>query len=165
MSAGSARADCSAVQGTTRQLLSEQALVTNGQIYGAVRLLETKLLPSLPTDDSRHWTIAINQNAIYNAISVPAEGCTDDPTMQHLDLVAILELRPKRHQPTVDLGANAMVTEIRMHRICEIDRSRAARQRINVALRRKTKHLVRKHFEPRMLEKLLGTGCTFKDIK
>lgn len=53
--ASGAKADCTAVKGTTRQLLAEPALVTNGQLYGAVRLLETKLLPNL-TWQVRRWT-------------------------------------------------------------------------------------------------------------
>ena len=59
-------------------------------------------------------------------------GFSDDD----LDALPGFELRVKRHQCPVDLGAAAAMAEIRMHAIGEVDRCRATRQVDHSALRR-----------------------------
>ena len=82
-----------------------------------------------------------------------------------LDLVAVLQLGAQRHQPAVDLGADAGVADLRVHRVGEIDRRGAARQRDQVALRGEGEDLVLEHLELGVLEEFLGPGGMLEDIQ
>ena len=71
----------------------------------------------------------------------------------------------QRQQPAVDLGADAGVADLRMHRIGEIDRRRAARQRDQIALRGEGEDLVLEHLELGVLEELLGVRGVLEDVE
>ena len=77
---------------------------------------------------------------------------TDD-----LDLVAIVEFRHQRREIAVDLGADGIVADVRMHGIGEVDHRRTARQRDQAAFRREAEDLIVKQLQFRMFEKFLGT--------
>ena len=64
-----------------------------------------------------------------------------------LDLVAVLQMVAQRHQPAVDLRADAGVADLAVHRIGEIDRRGAARQLDQLALRREAEDLVGVEFQ------------------
>ena len=61
----------------------------------------------------------------------------------------------ERRHAAVDLAADRRVADIGMHRIGEVDRRRAARQRDEPALRREAEDLVVEQFELGVLEELL----------
>ena len=81
-----------------------------------------------------------------------------------LDLVAVGELRAQRQHAAVDLGADAGVADLAVHRIGEVDRRRAARQGDQLALGREAEHLVLEHLELGVLEELLGVGRLVEDV-
>lgn len=78
---------CESVKGTTRELLTDQALVTNAQIYGALALYETSLLPRLSLDPEHTLHFALQINSIYNVLTLPS-NCDGEPRMKHLDITA-----------------------------------------------------------------------------
>ena len=82
-----------------------------------------------------------------------------------LDLIAVGQLGAQRQQAAVDLGADAGVADLRMDRIGEIDRRRAARQRDQIALRREGEDLVLEHFELGVLEKFLRARGMVEDVE
>ena len=82
-----------------------------------------------------------------------------------LDLVAIAERGTQRHEPAIDLGADAGVADLGMHRIGKIDGGSAARQRDQVAFRGKGKDLVLKHLELGVLEKFLRPRGVVEDVQ
>ena len=61
---------------------------------------------------------------------------------QDLDEVAVLQLVVKRHDAAVDLRADGLVPDVGVDGIGEVDRRRARRQRLHLALRREDVHLV-----------------------
>ena len=63
----------------------------------------------------------------------------------HLDLIAIRQFGPQRHQTAVDLGAHASIADLGMDGIGEIDGGRAARQLDQIALRREAEDLILIH--------------------
>jgi hypothetical protein len=75
-------------------------------------------------------------------------GCGD------LHFITVAQLRHQRHRPPVDARAGAMVAHIGVHRICKINRRRAARQSDDAALRREGENLVLKEFELGVFEKV-----------
>ena len=78
---------------------------------------------------------------------------------QDLHLVAVLQRRGQRPELAVDLGADRHVADVGVHRIGEVDRRGAARQRDQLALRREAEHLVVEQFELGVLEKLFRVGA------
>jgi hypothetical protein len=87
------------------------------------------------------------------------------PRGDDLDLIAVAQLRAQGGQPAVDLGADAGVADLRVHRIGEIDRGRAARQGDQIALRGEGEHLILEHLELGVLEEFLGSGGVFEDVE
>ena len=73
-----------------------------------------------------------------------------------LDLVAVLQFGQKRRMQAVDLGADRGIADVGVHRIGEIDRRRAARQRDQTPLRGEAEHLIVEQFELGMLQELFG---------
>src|SRR5262245_35799950 len=65
----------------------------------------------------------------------------------------------------VDLGADAGVADLGMHRIGEIDRSGATRQGDKIALRREAEHLILEHLELCMLKEFLGPRRVLEDVQ
>ena len=65
----------------------------------------------------------------------------------------------QRRELAVDLGADRHIADLGVHRIGEIDRRRAARQRDQLALRGEAEHLVMEQLELGVLEKFLGVGA------
>ena len=82
-----------------------------------------------------------------------------------LDLVAVLQHMLQRHQPAVDLGADAGVAHLAVHGIGEIDRRRAARQLDQLPLRREAEHLVLVEFQLGVLHELVGAGGILQDFQ
>ena len=78
---------------------------------------------------------------------------------QDLHLVAVLQRRAERADLAVDLGADRHIADVGMHRIGEIDRRRAARQRDQLAFRREAEHLVVEQFELGVLQKFFRIGA------
>ena len=79
-----------------------------------------------------------------------AVGEVDD-----LHLVAILQFGPQRHQFVVDPRGRAMVADVGVHRVGEIDGGRAARQRHDLALGSEDVDFLGKQVALDVLEKLL----------
>src|SRR5262249_4871958 len=73
---------------------------------------------------------------------------------QHLNLVAVPELRRERKLASVDGGAYAPVAHIRVHRVGEVDGRRTPRQGNQATLWRKAEYLVLEQLELRVLQKL-----------
>ena len=71
-----------------------------------------------------------------------------------LDAVAVFQLGAQRHQLLVDLDRHAAVADIGVHRVGEVDRGGAARQRHDLALRREDVDLVREEVDLEMFEEL-----------
>ena len=61
---------------------------------------------------------------------------------EDLDEVAVLQLVVQRHDAAVHLGADRLVADVGVHGVGEVDRRRAGRQRLHLALRREDVHLV-----------------------
>ena len=87
LGARASHAMCESVPGTTRQLLTDQALVTNAQIYGAVGLYESSLVPALADPGGKDFHFTLQANSIYNVLTLPS-NCDAEPTMHHLDITA-----------------------------------------------------------------------------
>src|SRR5665213_3592799 len=82
-----------------------------------------------------------------------------------IDLVAVGENRPQRHQPPVDLGADAGIADLAVHGIGEIDGGGTARQLDQIALRREAEDLILVHFELGVLEEFLRIGRVLDDVE
>ena len=82
-----------------------------------------------------------------------------------LDLVAVLQLVAQRHQPAVDLGADAGVAHLAVHRVGEIHRRRAARQLDQLALRREAEHLVLVQLQLGVLQELVRRRGVLQDFQ
>jgi len=82
-----------------------------------------------------------------------------DLRRQDLDFVAVLDLRGERRDLAVDLAADRGIADVGMHGIGKIDRRRAARQRNELAVRRKAEHLIVEQFELGVLEEFLRIGA------
>ena len=77
-------------------------------------------------------------------------GLRDD-----LDDVAVLEARAERHHLAVDARADALVADVGVDRVREVDRRRAARQRLDLPLRREGVDLFRIELDLQVLDELL----------
>ena len=64
----------------------------------------------------------------------------------------------------IDLGAHGGVAQIGMHRIGEVDRRGAARQRDQASLGREAENLVLVHVEARILQHLFGAVAALQQI-
>ncbi|EXI74009.1 MAG: hypothetical protein AW07_02147 [Candidatus Accumulibacter sp. SK-11] len=73
-----------------------------------------------------------------------------------LDPVAIGQLGHQRHRLEIDVGGDAVVADIRVHGVRQVDRRRTARQGDDLALRREDVNLVRKQVDLDMFEKVAG---------
>ena len=81
-----------------------------------------------------------------------------------LDCLTVLQLRAQRRQTPIDLGGDAAVADIRVHRVGEVDHRGAARQSQDLALRREDVDLVREKIDPHALEELLrGAALLHRD--
>src|SRR5262245_21928492 len=74
---------------------------------------------------------------------------------QHLDLIAVSQLRGQGQMPTVDHGAGAGIADVGVDRVGKVDRRGTARQRDQPALWREAEDLVLKQLELGVLEELL----------
>ena len=77
-----------------------------------------------------------------------------------LDAVAVAQLGAQRHQLAVDLGRDAAVADVGVHRVGEVDRGRAARQRQDLALGREDVDLVGEEVDLDVLEELRASRPT-----
>ena len=89
-----------------------------------------------------------------------AAACRHD-----LDLVAVLQLMAQRQQPAVDLRADAGIAHLRVHRIGEVHRRRAARQLDQLALRREAEDLVLVEFQLGILEEFVRRGRILQNLQ
>jgi len=85
----------------------------------------------------------------------PARNRGLRPRGDDLDLIAVLQLGPQRQHAAVDLGADAMVADLRVDGVGEVDRRRALRQLDQVALGREAEHLVLEQLQLGVLQELL----------
>ena len=74
---------------------------------------------------------------------------------QDLDDVAVGEPRAQRHHAAVDARADALVADVGVDEVREVHRRRAARQRLDLALRREDVDLFRIELDPQVLHELL----------
>ena len=72
-----------------------------------------------------------------------------------LDDVAVLQARAERHHLAVDARADALVADVGVDRVGEVDRRRAARQRLDQPLRREGVDLLRIELDLQVLDELL----------
>ncbi len=78
------------------------------------------------------------------------------PRLRHdLDDVAVLQARAQRHHAAVDARADALVADVGVDAVREVDRRRAARQRPHFALRREDVDLLRIEIDLQVLQELL----------
>ncbi|MBX3131287.1 MAG: hypothetical protein KF718_31495 [Polyangiaceae bacterium] len=68
-------------------MLTDHALVTNAQIYGAVGLFESTLVPALADPSGKDFRFALQVNSIFNVLTLPS-NCDGEPAMRHLDITA-----------------------------------------------------------------------------
>ena len=76
-----------------------------------------------------------------------------------LDGLAVAQHRAQRRQAPVDLGRDAAVADIGVHRVGEIDDGRAARQAQDLAARREHVDLVGKQVDLDALDEFLGAAA------
>ncbi len=76
-----------------------------------------------------------------------------------------MQLGAQGHDAAVDLGADAGVAHLAVHRIGEVDRRGPARQRDEVSLGREAEHLVLEHLELGVLEELLRPRGVLEDVE
>ena len=84
---------------------------------------------------------------------------------EDLDVVAVLELGAQRHELVVDPRRDAVVADVGVHGVAEIDRRRAARQRHDLALRREHVDLVGEEVALDVLEELLRVARFRLDLE
>ena len=72
-----------------------------------------------------------------------------------LDDVAVAQPRAQRHHLAVDARADALVADVGVDGVGEVDRRRAARQRLDLALRREDVDLLRIQLDLQVLQELL----------
>ena len=82
-----------------------------------------------------------------------------------LHLVTVLQMMPQRHQPAVDLGADAGIADLAVHGIGEIHRRRAPWQLDQLAFRRETEHLVGVEFQLGVFQKLIRRRRILQDLQ
>jgi hypothetical protein len=63
------------------------------------------------------------------------------------------------HEAAIDLGGDAVIADVRMHGIREVDRGRVARQTADLAARREHVDLVGEQVELDALHELLGAAA------
>ncbi len=80
-----------------------------------------------------------------------------------LDRLAIANDSAKRRQPSIYLGGDAPIANVRVDRVRKVDHCRAARQPQDLPLRREHVHLVGKQVDLDAFEKLLG-GAVFLQL-
>ena len=84
---------------------------------------------------------------------------------QDLDVVAVLQLGAQRQELVVDPRRHAVVADVGVHRVGEIDGRGAARQRHDLALRREHVDLVGKEVALDVLEELLRVARLGLDLE
>ena len=84
---------------------------------------------------------------------------------QDLDVVAVLELGAQRQQLVVDARRDAVVADVGVHAVREVDRGRAARQRHDLALRREHVDLVGEEVALDVLEEFLRVARLRLDLE
>ena len=77
---------------------------------------------------------------------------------EHLDDVAVVEPALERHEAAVDPGADAVVADLGVHRVGEVDRGRPGRQPDELALRGEDVDLAGVDLEAQRLEELARVG-------
>ena len=82
-----------------------------------------------------------------------------------LDAVAVAQFGAQRHQLAVDLGRHAAVADVGVHRVGEIHRGRAARQRQDPALGREDVDLVGEEVDLHVLEEFLRVARLVLDLE
>ena len=73
----------------------------------------------------------------------------------HLDDVAVAQARAERHHLAVDARADALVPDVGVDRVGEVDRRRVARQRLHLAGRREDVDLLGIELDLQVLQELL----------
>src|SRR5215210_5229402 len=74
---------------------------------------------------------------------------------QDLDDVAVAKSGAERHHLAVDAGADALVADVGVDRVGEVDGCRVARERLDLAARGEDVDLLRIQLDLEVLEKLL----------
>ena len=78
------------------------------------------------------------------------------PGLRHdLDDVAVLQVRAQRHHRAVDAGADALMADVGVDRVGEVDGRGAARQRLHLAARGEAVDLLRVEVDLQVLDELL----------
>ena len=72
-----------------------------------------------------------------------------------LDDVAVAQPGAQRHHLAVDARADALMADVGVNRVGEVDRRRVARQRLDLALRREDVDLLRVELDLQVLQELL----------
>jgi len=76
----------------------------------------------------------------------------------HLDRVAVVQRRVKRHQPTVDLRAHGLVADVGVNRVGEVDGRRSLRELEELSSRREHVHLGAGDLSAQRVEEVAGIG-------
>ena len=82
-----------------------------------------------------------------------------------LDLVAVFQLVAQRDDLAVDLGADAVVADLAVHLVGEVDRRGAARQLDQVALGGEAEDLVAVQFQLGVVEEVLRALGILQDVE
>ncbi|MNM95967.1 hypothetical protein D3C81_1084300 [compost metagenome] len=83
----------------------------------------------------------------------------------HLDDIAALQLGAQRQQLVVDLDRHALVAQVAVHRVGEVQRRGAARQCADMALRREHVDRVREQVDLDVLQELLRVAGLALDVQ
>ena len=83
---------------------------------------------------------------------------------EDLDPVAAAEAVVERNDPAVHLRADRAVTDVGVHRVGEVDRRRAGRQRLHLVLRREDEHLLVEEIGAEALHELARVGLVGVDV-
>ncbi len=81
------------------------------------------------------------------------------------DLITIAQLRPQRHQPSIDARGRATIADIRMHSIGEIDRCRSAWHCVQVPFGGEDEHLIGKHLHLCVFQEIFRAGSIVQDFQ
>ena len=105
-----------------------------------------------------HWRILLRARDDAASESQSRDGPRPRLGREDLDEVAALQLVVEGHDAAVDLGADRAVPDVRVHGVREVDRRRAGRQRLHVALGREHVDLVREEVRVERLDELARIG-------
>ena len=83
---------------------------------------------------------------------------------EDLDEVAVLQLVVQRDDAAVDLRADGAMADVGVHGVGEVDRRRAGRQRLDLALRREDVHLVLEEVGAERLHELARVGLVGRPL-